>query len=90
MTYSHSTARSLRTLDLDQAAMLLGVSPQTLLAWEARYSFPTSSPSESRYNESEVLALRDSLREGASIAGAVARARKKINRRPPVRRCPAA
>jgi hypothetical protein len=74
-------ARQLRTLDLDHAALLLGVAPQTLLAWEARYGFPASPPSTHRYSESEVLALRDSLEEGASIAWAVSRAREKINRR---------
>jgi hypothetical protein len=71
----------LRTLDLDDAATLLGVRPQTLLAWEARYGFPKSSPCEPRYSESEVLALRDSIADGVSIAWAVRRAREKIRGR---------
>ncbi len=71
----------LRTLDLDQAAALLGVIPEMLLAWETRYGFPTSSPSERLYSQSEVLALRDSLRREPSIAAAVARARERTRRR---------
>lgn len=71
----------LRSLDLDDAAALLGVSPETLLAWEARYGFPTPSPAERLYNEAEVIALRESIRDEVSIAGAVVRARKRIRRR---------
>jgi hypothetical protein len=78
---SPAADRTLRTLDLSRAAALLGVAPETLLAWEARYGFPTSSPSERRYNESEVLALRDNISDGASIAAAIARARERTNRR---------
>jgi hypothetical protein len=72
--------RQLRSLDLDHAAALLDVTPETLLAWEARYGFPLSSPSELRYNESDVLALRDGISGGASIAAAVARARDRTRR----------
>jgi hypothetical protein len=71
----------LRSLGLDDAATLLGVSPDTLLAWQARYGFPTSSRAEPHYNQAEVLALRDSLQDGLSIAGAVSRARQQIRRR---------
>lgn len=71
----------LRELSLDQAASLLGVGPQTLLAWDARYGFPTSTPAEPLYNRSEVLALRDCLEEGLSIASAVIRAREQTKRR---------
>jgi hypothetical protein len=74
--------QTLRTLDLSHAAALLGVSPQTLLAWEERYGFPTSSASDHRYNRSEVLALRDSIADGMSITAAVARARQRSKRRP--------
>lgn len=78
---SSSAEWSLRTLSLDDAAALLGVHPHTLLAWETRYGFPTSSPSEGHYNQSEVLALRDSLEDGVSIASAVIRARAQIKGR---------
>jgi hypothetical protein len=81
ITKSRPADRRLRTLDLSQAAALLGVAPETLLAWEARYGFPTSSPSERRYSEYEVLALRDSISDGASIAAAIARARERTRRR---------
>jgi hypothetical protein len=78
----------LRTLNLYQAAALLKVLPETLLVWEARYGFPTSSPAERLYNQSEVLALRDSLRQEPSIAAAVARARERIKRRRATVRAP--
>jgi hypothetical protein len=81
MAHSARSDRQLRSLRLDHAATLLGVSPRTLLAWQARYGFPTSSPSEPRYSQSEVLALRDSLAHGLSIASAVSRARQQTKRR---------
>lgn len=71
----------LRTLELDQAAALLNVFPEMLLAWEARYGFPTSSPSGHLYSQSEILALRDTLRGESSIAAAVTRARERTRRR---------
>ncbi len=81
MTKSPPADQTLRTLDLSHAAALLGISSETLLAWEARYGFPTSSTSDRRYNQSEVLALRDSISDEASIAAAVARARRRGERR---------
>ncbi len=72
---------ALRTLDLSHAAALLGVAPDTLLTWEARYGFPSSSTLDSRYSRSEVLALRDSISDGVSIAAAVAHARDRSKRR---------
>jgi hypothetical protein len=81
-TESPLSDQTLRTLDLRHAAALLGVSPETLLTWEARYGFPTSSASDRRYNQSEVLALRGSIADGVSIAGAVAHARQRSKRRP--------
>jgi lysylphosphatidylglycerol synthetase-like protein (DUF2156 family) len=80
---SPTGGQPLRTLVLYDAAALLGVSPQTLLDWEDRYGFPKSSPFEHRYSEAEVLALRDSLWEGASIPAAVARASERTRRRRP-------
>lgn len=76
-----SSDRPLRTLSIDDAATLLGVSPQTLQVWEGRYGFPTSSPSEARYSQSEVFALRDSLSDGVSITSAVVHARARNRRR---------
>jgi hypothetical protein len=78
---SGALERPLRTLYLEQAARLLDVSPETLLTWEQRFGFPSSTPAEPRYSQSEVLALRDSLDDGASIASAVAMARERIKRR---------
>jgi len=77
------TERSLRTLSLDDAASLLEVSPETLQIWDQRYGFPTSSASGLRYNQFEVLALRDSLEDGLSIASAVNHARERTRRRRP-------
>lgn len=74
--------QTLRTLDLGHAAALLGVAPDTVLTWEAQYGFPTSSTPDRRYNQSEVLALRDAISDGLSIAAAVVRARQRSTRRP--------
>jgi hypothetical protein len=79
-----SPERELRTLSLDDAAAILGIDPETLLAWEDRYGFPTSSASELRYSRAEVLALCDGLRHGASISAAVALARTQTRRRRPI------
>ena len=57
------------------------MSLETLLTWEQRFGFPSSTPAEPRYSQSEVLALRDSLDDGASIASAIAMARERIKRR---------
>jgi lysylphosphatidylglycerol synthetase-like protein (DUF2156 family) len=83
------TGQALRSLDLFDAAALLGVSPETLLDWEDRYGFPKSSPFERRYSETEVLALRESLWEGASIPAAVAQASDRTKRRRPTAGRPA-
>ena len=79
-----SSTRRLRTLSLEHAASLLDVEPETVLAWEARYGFPSSSPSEGRYSQSEVLALRSGLENGLSVASAVARAQEQ---REPMQAC---
>lgn len=76
LTRRSSRERPLRTLSPDDAATLLGVTPHTLLDWEARYGFPTSGRSDPSYNRSEVLALRESLADGLSISAAVIRARE--------------
>ncbi|MBV8220696.1 MAG: hypothetical protein JO325_19710 [Solirubrobacterales bacterium] len=73
----------LRALDLDQAAALLGVFPEMLLTWETRYGFPTSSPAEHLYSQSEILALRHTLWREPSIAAAIARARDRTKRPSP-------
>lgn len=81
LTRSPSSELRLRTLSLDNAATLLGVSPETLVAWEERYGFPSSSTSERRYHQAEVLALRACLENGLSISSAMIRAREKTRRR---------
>jgi len=78
---SLAAERPLRTLGIVDAASLLDVAPETLLEWDRRYGFPTSSAFERLYNESEILALRDCLEDGLSIASAVSRAREHSKRR---------
>jgi hypothetical protein len=65
-------------LQLDEAAAALGVSPDTLRAWEQRFGYPHSvsgAAGERRYTHGEVIALRDSLETGLSIAAAVDKVR---------------
>ena len=78
---SSSGEQTLRTLSLDAAAAILRVPPHTVLAWETRYGFPTSSPDEGCYNRGEILGLRDTLEDGVSIASAVSCARAQTKRR---------
>lgn len=76
---------AVRKVVLEEAAAELGVSPQTLLAWEVRFGYPRSSPSDvggrALYRQSEVIALRDALEHGLSIASAVNNARAATRRR---------
>lgn len=65
-------------LPLDEAAAVLGVSPDTLRAWELRFGYPHSvagTAEKPRYAHGEVMALHDSLEAGLSIAGAIDKAR---------------
>lgn len=61
-----------------EAARLLNVSPNTLRAWERRFSFPHPTRSEGghrQYRRGEIAALRDALRSGLSISSAISHAR---------------
>lgn len=71
----------MRTLRTSEAAAALNVSPNTLRSWERRFGFPSPRRTAGRhrvYTAGEVLALRDALREGLSIASAVSRAREAV------------
>jgi predicted small metal-binding protein len=73
-----ATGQPMRDLQLDDAAAALCVSPDTLRAWEQRFGYPHSVPGgagEPRYTQGEVIALRDSLEAGLSIAAAIDKAR---------------
>ena len=73
---------SMRTLKTSEAAELLHVSPNTLRAWEQRFVYPKPQlpPGDHRlYPHGEVLALRDALQQGLSIASAVSRAREALS-----------
>jgi hypothetical protein len=73
-----TTAQEMRDLRLDEAAAVLCVSPDTLRAWEQRFGYPHSvvgAAGERRYAHGEVIALRDSLEAGLSIASAIKKAR---------------
>lgn len=68
----------MRDLQLDEAAAVLRVSPDTLRAWEQRFGYPHSgsdAAGERRYPHTEVIALRDSLEAGLSIVAAINKAR---------------
>ena len=73
-----TTGQQKRDLQVDEAAALLRVSPDTLRAWEQRFGYPHSVPGgagEHRYAQEEVIALRDGLKAGLSIAAAIYKAR---------------
>ncbi|MHB1571905.1 MAG: MerR family transcriptional regulator [Solirubrobacteraceae bacterium] len=71
-----------RHLKTSEAAALLGVSPNTLRAWERRFGFPQPQRSPGRhrmFTHGEVAALRDALQDGLSISSAVSRAREGLS-----------
>lgn len=76
----------MRDLRLDEAAAVLCVSPDTLQAWERRFSFPHqvagAAGQHHRYVRGEVFALRESLETGLSVASAIDRARALGRDRP--------
>jgi MerR family transcriptional regulator, light-induced transcriptional regulator len=62
------------------AAVMLGVSPNTLRSWERRFGFPAparTSGGHRQYELSEVEALRQALEETHGISSAVALARQR-------------
>jgi hypothetical protein len=74
-----TTGLQQRDLQVDEAAAVLCVSPDTLRAWEQQFGYPQSAPGgagERRYAQAEVLALRDSLHAGLSIAAPIDKARR--------------
>jgi hypothetical protein len=72
-------------LGLPTAAEFLGVTPDVLLAWEARYGYPKlrrSATTRGRvYSRAEVLALAESLQTGLSIPAAIDVAQAATGRR---------
>jgi len=65
-------------LQVDEAAAVLCVSPDALRAWEQRFGYPHSvfgATGQRRYARVEVIALRDTLEAGLSIASAINKAR---------------
>jgi DNA-binding transcriptional MerR regulator len=72
----------LRYLKTTEAATLLGVSPNTLRAWDLRHGFPRPlrSPGGHRlFTYSDIAALRDALQDGASVSAAVAHALETLS-----------
>lgn len=70
--------RDIGHLRLTEAAAVLRVSSDTLRAWERRFGYPHSvcgAAGQRRYSRGEVIALRDSLTVGLSIASAINMAR---------------
>ena len=82
--------REMRDLRPDEAAAMLRVSPDTLRAWEQRFGYPHSvsgGAGQRRYPHREVIALRNTLDAGLSVAAAVNKARRVSTRsRAPRRR----
>jgi MerR family transcriptional regulator, light-induced transcriptional regulator len=75
----------MRDLWLDEAAAVLCVSPDTLQAWERRFSFPhqvAGASGQHRYVCDEVFALRESLETGLSVVSAIDKARALSTDRP--------
>jgi DNA-binding transcriptional MerR regulator len=71
----------MRDLRLDEAAAVLGVSPDTVRAWEQRFGYPHSifgAAGQRRYARGELIALRDSLEAGLSVASAIDKARALV------------
>ena len=68
----------MRHLQLDEAAAVLCVTPDTVRAWEQRFGYPrcvVGAAGQPGYSYEEVIALRDSLEAGLSIASAINKAR---------------
>jgi len=71
--------REMRDLRPDEAAAMLRVSPDTLRAWEQRFGYPHSvlrATGQRRYAHREVIALRNTLDAGLSVAAAINKARR--------------
>lgn len=72
-------------LKMQDAATLLNVSPSTLRGWERRFGYPVplrTVGGHRLYQRGEIMALREALQEGLSIAAAIGRARESIGTRP--------
>jgi predicted DNA-binding transcriptional regulator AlpA len=75
-----SQVRYLRTAEV---ASLLGVNSSMLREWERRYAFPRPRhlPDDSLlFADVEIAALEDALRDSMSVSGAMARARRQVDR----------
>jgi DNA-binding transcriptional MerR regulator len=71
----------MRSLKTREAADLLNVSPNTLRTWERKFGYPKPLRSAGRhraYTYAEIIALRDALRRGLSVASAISVVREGI------------
>jgi DNA-binding transcriptional MerR regulator len=76
----HECRKILKMIRTNAAAMMLGVSPNTLRSWERRYGFPRPqrSPGGHRHYELfEIEALRQTLAETHNVSSAVALAQER-------------
>jgi DNA-binding transcriptional MerR regulator len=68
------------TIRTNAAAALLGVSPNTLRSWEARFGYPTPQRTEGGHRQfdlTEIEALRQALTDTGDIASAISVARER-------------
>jgi MerR HTH family regulatory protein len=74
--------QKIRELTADQAAGLLGVSPDILRRWEHRFGYPraeSSSDGERIYVYCHIVALRNALMRELSITSAIRTARHVLD-----------
>jgi DNA-binding transcriptional MerR regulator len=75
-----STILSMSAIRTNAAAALLGVSPNTLRSWEARFGYPTPARSEGghrQFDPAEIETLRQAFAETGDIGSAIALARRR-------------
>src|SRR5205823_3555876 len=74
-------SRQMNGIRTNAAAVMLGVSPNTLRSWERRYSFPRpqrSAGGHRQYALAEIESLKLTLAETHNVSSAISLARKRL------------
>jgi MerR family transcriptional regulator, light-induced transcriptional regulator len=74
------TRVSMSAIRTNAAAVMLGVSPNTLRSWERRFGFPAptrTSGGHRQFERSEIEALRQAFEETQNVSSAIALARER-------------